>query len=101
MVERIAFERSTKKSSLYLKIVVGIWVLFSFLTIAFQCGVPQPWVFTRAKCAADGKLYYGVVVGNIVTDGVLACYFIPIVWKLQMTRALKSLISFLFGLRLM
>jgi len=99
MVERIAFDQSTKKSNLP-KISIGIWVLFSVLTIAFQCGIPQPWVFTSAKCAAHGKLYYGVVGGDIVTDGVLACYFIPIIWKLQMTCALKISVSFLFALRL-
>ena len=93
MVERIARELSTKKTNLLLKLVIGIWVVFSLFTVAFQCGIPRPWEFTSAKCAADGKLYYVIIVGNILTDGVLASYFIPIVWKLQMSDSLKILVS--------
>lgn len=101
MIERIASDLSTRKSSFLLKIVIGIWILFSLFTIAFQCGIPRPWEFTSAECAADGKLYYLIVAGDIATDGVLACYFIPVIWKLQMTRSLKILVSSLFTLRLL
>jgi hypothetical protein len=100
MMERIAAELSSKRSHLALKLIIGSWVLFSLLTVAFQCGIPQPWRFARATCAAQGRLDYVIIVGNIVTDAILACYFIPIVWKLQMSRSLKILVSFLFGLRL-
>lgn len=101
MIERIVSELATKRSSLVLKIAISIWAVFSFFTIAFQCGVPRPWEFTSTKCTADGKLYYVIAIGNIVTDGTLACYFIPVIWKLQMTRSLRFLVSSLFAVRLM
>jgi hypothetical protein len=100
MMERIAAELSTKKFHVVMKLIIGGWVLFSLFTVAFQCGIPQPWRFTRSTCAAEGRLDYVIIVGNIATDAMLACYFIPIVWKLQMGRSLKILVSFLFALRL-
>ncbi|KAK5759966.1 hypothetical protein LTS12_009862 [Elasticomyces elasticus] len=100
MVERIASELSTKKLSLALKAVIGIWTVFSIFTIAFQCGVPRPWEFTHDKCAAHGKLYYVIIAGDMATDGVLACYIIPTVVELQMSRYLKISVSSLFMTRL-
>ena len=100
MIERIASELATKKANLVVKVMIGIWFLFSLFTIAFQCGIPRPWEFTKEKCTADGKLYYVIVAGTIATDGILACYFIPIVWKLQMGRSLRLLVSSLFAVRL-
>lgn len=94
-------ELATKRSSLVLKGVIAIWALFSFFAIAFQCGVPRPWEFTNAKCTADGKLYYVIAIGNILTDATLATYFIPVIWKLQMNRSLRFLVSSLFAVRLM
>ncbi|KAK5702998.1 hypothetical protein LTR97_003944 [Elasticomyces elasticus] len=100
MVERIASELSTKKLSLALKAVIGIWTVFSIFTIAFQCGVPRPWEFTHDKCAAHGKLYYVIIAGDMATDGILACYIIPTVVELQMSRYLKISVSSLFMTRL-
>lgn len=101
MIERIVSELATKRSSLILKILIGVWGVFSFFTIAFQCGVSRPWEFTNAKCTADGKLYYVIAVGSLVTDATLACYFIPVIWRLHMARSLRVLVSSLFAVRLM
>jgi len=100
MIERIVAEHATKRSGLVLKICIGIWAVFSFFAIAFQCGVPRPWEFVNPKCAAEGKLLYVIAAGNIITDGTLACYFIPIIWKLQMSQSLRLLVSSLFAVRL-
>ena len=100
MLERLAGELSSKKLGLVLKSVIGIWTVFSVFTIAFQCGVPRPWEFTHDKCAAHGKLYYVIIAVDIATDGILACYIIPAVLKLQMSRYLKILVSLLFMTRL-
>ena len=100
MVERIADGLSTKKLSLILKLVIGIWTVFSIFAIAFQCGVPRPWEFTHDRCAAHGKLYYIIIAGDIATDAVLAGYIIPTVLELQMSRYLKIGVSSLFMTRL-
>lgn len=100
MIERIVSEHATKRSAFILKMCIGLWAIFSFFAIAFQCGVPQPWEFTNAKCAAEGKLLYVIAAGNIITDGTLACYFIPVIWKLQMSHSLRLLVSSLFAVRL-
>jgi hypothetical protein len=102
MVERLAaLELSSKKSYIIVKVLIAVWATFSFFTLLFQCGVPRPWEFTKTKCAAEGKLTYLVVAGSVATDAVLATFFIPVIWKLQMKRDLKVLVSGLFGARLM
>ncbi|KEF61098.1 uncharacterized protein A1O9_02663 [Exophiala aquamarina CBS 119918] len=100
MIERIVSKHATKRSGLILKICIGIWAIFSFFAIAFQCGVPRPWEFINAKCTAEGRLLYVIAAGNILTDGTLACYFIPVIWKLQMSRSLRFMVSSLFAVRL-
>lgn len=101
MIERIVEELATKKSSLVIKLTVTAWFLFSFFTVAFQCSISRPWEFTKANCTAEGRLYYVIIVGTIATDAFLGCYFIPVIWKLQMRRSLRFLVSSLFAVRLM
>lgn len=100
MIDRITGGMSTRRLSLSLKTVIGVWTVFSIFTIALQCGVPRPWEFTSEKCAASGKLYYVIIAGDILTDGILSCYIIPTVLELQMSRYLKILVSSLFMTRL-
>ncbi|RMZ84350.1 hypothetical protein DV738_g563, partial [Chaetothyriales sp. CBS 135597] len=100
LIEQIADDFATKKSSYLIKAAIGTWSLFSLFTIAFQCNIRQPWEFTRTNCAAGGKLYYLIITGTIATDCVLALYFIPVIWKLRLTRSIRLMISSFFSLRL-
>ncbi|RMD40955.1 hypothetical protein DV735_g4163, partial [Chaetothyriales sp. CBS 134920] len=100
LIERLADGLATKKSHYLIKAMIGTWSVFSLFTIAFQCNIGQPWEFTRTNCAAGGKLYYLIITGTIATDCIIALYFIPVVWKLQLTRAIRLLISSFFSLRL-
>ena len=101
LISRISRATASKGITLYIKIVVGLWTLFSVLAIGLQCGVTAPWVFDRDRCVARGSLYYVVIALNIATDAFLAVFFIPGVLKLQMSKTLHFVISSLFAVRLM
>jgi len=85
---------------LYIKIMIGIWVLFAFLVTALQCGPVNPWIFNQDRCAAGGNLNYVIIAFNLITDAILAVFFIPQILRLQMSRTLHLGVSTLFAARL-
>lgn len=100
LIQRLDSKASTYRTC---QIVIGIvlcWFLFSVFAIAFQCGMPSPWIFTFEKCAAGGKLWYPIIVFNILTDAILALFFLPVIWKLQMSRSQRATVASLFGIRI-
>lgn len=81
--------------------LVGLWSLFAILAIAFQCGLPEPWVFAPDDSPTKGALYYPIIILNILTDGLLAVWILPTVWKLFMNTGKRVTVVCLFGSRLM
>jgi hypothetical protein len=82
-------------------VMVAIWGAFSFLALAFQCQLPEPWVFVPSQCKTHGRLQYPVIILNILTDGVLAMGMLPMIWKLNLSRNIKVTVMILFGIRLL
>jgi hypothetical protein len=80
--------------------VIALWTLFSILSLAFQCQLPDPWVYTPQRCAGSGAVWYPVVVVNLLTDTVLSFLFAPVLWKLKMSRTQRLTITSLFSVRL-
>ncbi|TVY87234.1 hypothetical protein LAWI1_G008030 [Lachnellula willkommii] len=78
-----------------------LWGVFSFLAFAFQCGVPDPWVYVPSQCTTRGKLQYPVIVLNIVTDVILSVGMLPTVWKLRAPLETRVTVMILFALRLL
>lgn len=81
--------------------IVGLWFIFSLFAIAFQCQLPQPWVFVPGQCSTGGKLEYVIVLGNMATDVMLSTAILPIIWGLNTTRDTRVAVMMLFGSRLM
>lgn len=81
--------------------LIAFWGAFSFLAIALQCGIPDPWAFAPDRCPSKGALYYPIISLNIVTDGLLALWILPTVWKLLMNHRDRITVIALFGSRLM
>ena len=82
-------------------IMVVIWGTFSFLALAFQCQLPEPWVFVPSQCNTHGRLQYPVIILNILTDGVLAMGMLPTIWKLNLGLNIRVTVMILFGIRLL
>ncbi|OCL02500.1 hypothetical protein AOQ84DRAFT_422669 [Glonium stellatum] len=79
--------------------IMGIWALFSILAVSFQCQLPYPWVFVPSKCSTHGNLQYPVIIGNLLTDALLAVWILPTIWKLRMDLGRRVVVMILFGAR--
>lgn len=97
-------ERVAPREPRDLHIVTGMvyfWGLFSILAIAFQCGLPDPWVFDPSDCPTKGFMYYPVIIMNMITDLVLATWILPTLWNLLLDQDRRILVVMLFGSRFM
>lgn len=84
---------------------IALWAVACTFTLAFQCGLPRPWVLgpntqEPATCLNQFGLQIGIAVTNILTD--LAVIALPLVMmsQVQTARDKKLVVSILFGLRI-
>ncbi|KAF2816757.1 uncharacterized protein BDZ99DRAFT_528680 [Mytilinidion resinicola] len=100
LISKLDNKKTTRQQCYIIHGLTAFWVLFSVLTVAFQCGFPSPWVFSKSKCTAGGNLYYVVIVLNIITDAIISTFFLPVIWKLQMSKRERTIVSTIFASRL-
>ncbi|KAF2438836.1 hypothetical protein P171DRAFT_477166 [Karstenula rhodostoma CBS 690.94] len=96
-------ERVAPRKERHYNIIFGLitfWGVFSVLAIAFQCGLPDPWVFKPDDCPTAGAMYYPVIIMNIITDLILGTWILPTLWKLLMDQDRRILVVMLFGSRI-
>lgn len=91
---------SNVKSRLTFLGTVCIWAVFAIFASAFQCGLPGPWIYTPEKCL-NGGLIYAVDALNVLTDGYLAIFFVPTVWRLKAELSTRITVMLLFLSRLL
>jgi hypothetical protein len=91
---------TANRSNYILLACVGSWMIFSILAVAFQCQLPDPWVFVPSECMTHGNVQYPVVILNMVTDTLLATSILPTLWKLKTMRATRIAVMMLFASRL-
>jgi hypothetical protein len=100
----LLMKRITQTTNRAWNIVLGLcclWGVFSFLAFAFQCGIPEPWVFVPSQCTTRGYLQYPVIILNIVTDVILSVGMLPTIWKLKAPFNTRITVMVLFALRLL
>jgi len=90
----------SRKSQRFIAGTVVFWTLFAIFSLAFQCGLPSPWLYVPSQCH-DGAFEYIVVVLNVLSDLYLAIFFIPTVWSLQMDRSARATVTGFFGSRVL
>lgn len=83
-----------------MRALILFWTTFSIFAIAFQCGLPKPWVYDPDDCPTKGYVYYPIIILNIVTDGILATWILPTLWNLLMDTGKRMTVMLLFGSRL-
>ena len=98
LFKRLAFPQRTRHYGLFGMVIV--WAIFSLFVLAFQCPLPEPWVFNPPNCFSHGNLLYPIIVLNILTDGVLAIFILPVIWKLNMAKGTRVTVMVLFGSRI-
>ena len=99
LFKRLASPQRTRHHSLFGMVIV--WATFSLFALAFQCPLPEPWVFNPSRCCSHGRLIYPIIAINVLSDGLLAVFILPVIWKLKMARDIRKTVMVLFGSRIM
>ncbi|KAH6678530.1 hypothetical protein B0J14DRAFT_325359 [Halenospora varia] len=83
-----------------LEVIILIWGIASELAVAFQCHFPHPWAIITAQCTNRIVLWDTIGVFDILTDFAIIILPACLVWKVQMQKAKKVLVVFIFGTRI-
>lgn len=90
-----------KKSMLMaLAIIVG-WAITSFLIVAFQCSLPNPWAYTTGECLSQTAFWTAEGIISILFDIALMGLPIFLVYKLQLPLKKKIAVCFAFSFRVL
>ncbi|CEJ55386.1 hypothetical protein PMG11_01648 [Penicillium brasilianum] len=76
---------------------IGIgWAIFAVLGIAFQCEMPDPWLYSPQRCAGQGAIFYPIAVLNILTEIILVVlpFFMMRNVQMVLSKRVKILSSF-------
>ncbi|EHA20939.1 hypothetical protein ASPNIDRAFT_194546, partial [Aspergillus niger ATCC 1015] len=76
--------------------VVAAWTIFSIFGIAFQCQMPNPWLYTASRCAGQGSILYPISIIHIITELVIVVipFFMMRNVQLTLTTRVKILAAF-------
>ncbi|KAL5338953.1 hypothetical protein BJX70DRAFT_365131 [Aspergillus crustosus] len=87
---------SLRRSCVVIAGVVVAWTVFAVLGFAFQCALPQPWVYLPERCAGEGAIFYPIAVVNVLTELVLVVQPFIMMRNVQMAwrKRVKILCSF-------
>jgi hypothetical protein len=99
MFQRIDTVRVTTMK--WLTPIMGGYMLLASLLVGFQCQLPRPWVLSPKHCSTHGNVYYPITAANILTDTLLSFWIVPLLWKLQMGRSTKTMVTWLFVSRVL
>lgn len=88
-----------KGKLMILQISVFCWIVFSMCSIAFQCGIPMPWLYIPSRCAGQGALWYPTLIWSIFADAWLAVCAWPSLPDMQLTAKERQIATGLTGSR--
>jgi hypothetical protein len=80
---------------------VGIWAIFSLFASILQCNLPNPWFGALESCPTRERLWFAILILNIISDALLAVYIIPGVSRLHMPKPIRLTVVGLFATRLL
>ena len=74
--------------------LIGAWTAFAFFGIAFQCPLPEPWLYTPERCT--GAMLYPISTFHILTELIILAIPFVMMRNVQITpvRRMKILCSF-------
>jgi len=78
--------------------ILGVWSVFAIFATAFECGGSVSW---SNECSTGGYLFFPVAATNLITDGLLGCWMLPRIRKLQASLRDRLLPCLLMGSRLL
>lgn len=78
-----------------------IWTIASFFASAFQCTPPKTWLYTSGKCFDQTTFWVAYAIIDMLTDLVIMCLPILLLYKLQLSMSKKINVCFAFSFRLL
>lgn len=78
-----------------------VWTVASILASAFQCTPPKTWLYTSGECFDQTSFWVAYAVIDMLTDLVIMCLPILLLYKLQLPLSKKVNVCFAFSFRLL
>ncbi|PYH32213.1 uncharacterized protein BO87DRAFT_460861 [Aspergillus neoniger CBS 115656] len=100
LLNRLAVNKWHKRISFWTSILVGIWTVPVFFTLALQCGVPNPWDFSDGHCVDSFAFWTGISPIDIITELVICILPIYIVKPVQVVSGKKVTVVVAFFIRI-
>ncbi|BCS03210.1 uncharacterized protein AKAW2_70088A [Aspergillus luchuensis] len=100
LLNRLAVNKWHKRISFWTSILVGIWTVPVFFTLALQCGVPEPWYFSEGHCIDSFAFWTGISPIDIITELVICILPIYIVKPVQVASGKKVTVVVAFFIRI-
>ncbi|KAI2818230.1 hypothetical protein CBS115989_5344 [Aspergillus niger] len=100
LLNRLAVNRWHKKILFWTSVLVGIWTVPVFFTLAFQCGVPEPWDASNGHCIDIFAFWAGISPIDIITELVICILPIYIVKPVQVIFGKKVTVVVAFFIRI-
>ncbi|CAK42734.1 uncharacterized protein An16g01170, partial [Aspergillus niger] len=104
LLNRLAVNRWHKKILFWTSVLVGIWTVPVFFTLAFQCGVPEPWDASNGHCIdiilTQFAFWAGISPIDIITELVICILPIYIVKPVQVIFGKKVTVVVAFFIRI-
>ncbi|CAI7631847.1 unnamed protein product [Penicillium manginii] len=96
LVWRLTPNKSLRRNCAIISGVVVAWSVFAVLSIAFQCELPYPWLYSPDRCAGQGALLYPIAIFNILTEIAIVVLPFIMMHNVQMVwhKRVKVLSSF-------
>ncbi|OJI83584.1 hypothetical protein ASPTUDRAFT_120390 [Aspergillus tubingensis CBS 134.48] len=105
LLNRLAVNKWHKRVSFWTSILVGIWTVPVFFTLALQCGVPNPWDFSEGHCVDSIRVQFAFWTGispiDIITELVICILPIYIVKPVQVVSGKKVTVVVAFFIRIL
>ncbi|RDK38365.1 hypothetical protein M752DRAFT_257202 [Aspergillus phoenicis ATCC 13157] len=101
LLNRLAVNRWHKKILFWTSVLVGIWTVPVFFTLAFQCGVPEPWDASNGHCIDIFAFWAGISPIDIITELVICILPIYIVKPVQVIFGKKVTVVVAFFIRIL
>ncbi|OJJ66113.1 hypothetical protein ASPBRDRAFT_189152 [Aspergillus brasiliensis CBS 101740] len=76
--------------------LVAAWTIFAVFGIAFQCEMPDPWLYSASRCAGQGATLYPISIIHIITELIIVIipFFMMRNVQLTLTTRVKILAAF-------
>ncbi|KAK4031578.1 hypothetical protein C8A01DRAFT_51390 [Parachaetomium inaequale] len=99
LYHRIFPNQTFRKALLVLGALIFAWAMAAFFLSILTCvPVESSWDITiQGRCINYGTVTLVIGIFNILMDFIILVYPMPMLWKLQMPRRRKILLSFAFG----